>query len=325
MSGFCKLKKRKLGDSNMRNLIFGGAGFVGANLVEKLLKDPQNAVHVFDNLSMGNHIPQDSKTEITVQDALDFASVEDCLSRFNPDRIYHLIANSDISASALNPELDLAHTYETTLNIVEAAKKSTAKEFVFASSSAVYGFVDGVTSENTLKRPESSYGWMKWASEAAVQQLSRNQQFTKILCVRFPNVTGRHQTHGVVYDLVRKLKNDNSVLQVLGDGSQKKPYGSVVELVDTINRLLDANWTGYQDFNIGPSDQITVRQIVDIIIETSKLNPKVEYQETRAGWVGDVPEYMFDTGKARDLVGKTFSSSESAVIQSVKYEWLRKN
>jgi UDP-glucose 4-epimerase len=309
----------------LRALIFGGAGFIGSNLVRNLLLSGHEDLFVCDNMSMGNNLGDlESKVKLSVGDMLSVDWVTDVLHDFKPDRIYHLAANSDISSSAINPILDVENTLISSINLASALRNQPVEELVFASSSAVYGESEGLISENSAKIPVSAYGWMKLASEEVLFRVAQETRITKYLCVRFPNVTGQNQTHGVVFDLVRKLRNNPLRLQVLGDGSQLKPYAVASELVQVILRIMGADWSGQKTLNIGPKDRASVREIVEIILEVSGLKPEVSFDDTRSGWNGDVPEYMFDCTEAETLIGALgFKPSKQAVRDSVLLEWQR--
>jgi len=306
----------------MRALIFGGAGFIGSNLVKQLYENGVKDILVSDNLSMGNQLEGIGlPIHLNIGDMTSSVWVEGLVRNFKPTRIYHLAANSDISASALDPSLDINNTLISTINLAYAIRKYPVSELVFSSSSAVFGDSPSVLSENSKKSPASAYGWMKFSSELILESLFEEGFVTKYLCVRFPNVTGELQTHGVVHDLVKKLVKNSKRLEVLGDGSQLKPYVYVTELVEAINSLIDAPWDGIKTVNLGPVDQASVSEIVDALLDISGLSPDVVFGTSRSGWEGDVPEYKFDLSVARELLGNVpFSSSADAIKRSITWE-----
>jgi UDP-glucose 4-epimerase len=306
----------------MRALIFGGAGFIGSNLVKQLYENGIKDILVADNLSMGNQLEGIGlPIHLNIGDMTSSVWVEELVRDFKPTRIYHLAANSDISASALDPSLDINNTLISTINLAYAIRKNPIDELVFSSSSAVFGDSLSVLSENSKKSPASAYGWMKFSSELILESLFQEGFVSRYLCVRFPNVTGELQTHGVVHDLVKKLKNNSKRLEVLGDGSQLKPYVYVTELVQAINSLIDAPWDGMKNVNLGPVDQTSVSEIVDALLDISGLSPDVVFGTGRSGWEGDVPEYKFDPSVAREILGKVpFGSSADAIKRSIEWE-----
>ena len=311
----------------MRVLIFGGAGFIGSNLARQLYENGAKDILAADNLSMGNQLERlDVPARLNVGDMTSSVWVEELVRDFKPSRIYHLAANSDISASAQDPSLDINNTLISTINLAYAIRKNPVSELVFSSSSAVFGASLSVLSENSKKSPASAYGWMKFSSELILESLFEEGFVSKYLCVRFPNVTGELQTHGVVHDLVKKLKNNSKRLEVLGDGSQLKPYVYVTELVQAINALIDAPWEGMKNVNLGPVDQTSVSEIVNALLDISGLSPDVVFGRSRSGWEGDVPEYKFDLSVLRGILGKVpFGSSADAIRRSITWELEKDN
>lgn len=311
----------------MRALIFGGAGFIGANLASQLYENGARDILVADNLSMGNKLERlELPIHLNVGDMTSSVWVEELVRDFKPTRIFHLAANSDISASALDPSLDINNTLMTTINLAFAIRKHPVSELVFSSSSAVFGDSLSVLSENSKKSPASAYGWMKYSSELILESLFEEGFISRYLCVRFPNVTGELQTHGVVHDLVKKLAKNSKRLEVLGDGSQLKPYVYVTELVEAINSLIDAPWNGMKTVNLGPVDQASVSEIVDALLAISGLSLDVVFGTSRSGWDGDVPEYKFDLSVAREILGRVpFGSSADAIRRSITWELKKDN
>jgi UDP-glucose 4-epimerase len=306
----------------MRALVFGGAGFIGANLVKTLHEKGVKHILVGDNLSMGNKLADlGLPINLQVGDMTSAKWVDELVQDFKPTRIYHLAANSDISASALDPSLDTRNTLMSTVNLALALRMSHVEELVFSSSSAVFGDSVTVLSEDSPKKPASAYGWMKFASEQILQTLAEEGFVAKYLCVRFPNVTGELQTHGVVHDLVKKLSQNPRRLEVLGDGSQLKPYVYVSQLIDAINLLMDAPWDGIKTVHLGPRDQTSVSEIAAAIVEISGEDPEVVFGTSRSGWEGDVPEYKFDLSQAEEILGDLpFGTSLSAIKRSIAWE-----
>jgi UDP-glucose 4-epimerase len=232
------------------------------------------------------------------------------------------VANSDIASASIRPMLDIQNTYATTINLINILKGLDVKELIFASSSAVYGECHGLITEDKDFNPVSSYGWMKVASEIALHSALQAGIFEKLLITRFPNVTGKYQTHGIIYDLIRKLKSSEKSLQVLGDGFQNKPYISARQLVEVIELLRSIYGQKCLTVNISPNDRINVREIVNLIYShTGSLKP-VKYQDSPRGWKGDIPNYELDTSLLRQLVPDlTLPNSAESVKEGIKYMW----
>ena len=138
---------------------------------------------------------------------------------------------------------------------------------------------------------------------------------------RFANVVGPRQTHGVGYDFVRRLKDDPTALRILGDGTQKKSYIHVDDVLEAIF-LVEAKATRpYEVFNVATDDYITVRQIADLAVAIAGLRPdQVRYDFTGGdrGWKGDVPIVRFDCAKIKALGWRNRRSSSEALGDSME-------
>lgn len=259
-------------------------------------------------------------------DAQDAEFVRAVLSDVRPDDVYHLAANSDISAGVADASRDFGDTLMTTLAVRAAFARVPVRRLVFASSSAIFGISDGPLGEESerLPSPVSWYGKAKLASEYVLESLAAECPDVPILAVRFPNVVGPLATHGVVYDFVRKLRQDPARLEVLGDGNQTKPYVHVAELVDGIQYFLQRIPAGLTRVNIGPADLVDVKGIVSEVCAALDVRPKVIFQDTPFGWPGDVPRYEFDTTKMRREGFAIDTTSRAAVrraAEDLAREW----
>jgi UDP-glucose 4-epimerase len=247
--------------------------------------------------------------------------IESALLEWSPDCVYHFAANSDISAGIQDSSLDFGDTLMTTLAVVQALKKHPVKQLVFASSSAIFGQVEGPIPESLdqFLAPESWYGKAKFASEYVLDAFSAQDNDTSVLITRFPNVVGPLATHGVVYDFVRKLRSNPQQLQVLGNGYQDKPYVHVSDLIEGIEffrRELRPN--ELQRINLGPTDTVSVRSIAKIVSEVLQVDPKISYQDQPEGWIGDIPKYEFDTAQMRSRGFSIECSSRDAIRRAAE-------
>ena len=295
----------------MRALVIGGSGFVGRNLTQFL----QAQGH---QLTVIDRIPDATATftGVFVQgDAQDPNVVSTSISETQPDVIYHLAANSDISAGVADASLDFADTLMTTIALRQAIVKHPVSKVIFASSSAIFGVIDSPLGEEIegFAEPASWYGRAKLASEYVLESLAREVPSLGILMVRFPNVVGPLATHGVIFDFVRKLRTDPTRLQVLGDGFQTKPYVHVSQLIEGIEFFSAKTEHGVKRVNIGPPDTVDVRGIAAEVAQAMNLSPEILYQDSPFGWPGDVPRYSFDTSNMRAQGFSINTSSREAV------------
>ncbi len=305
-------------------LVVGGAGFIGSHLCDALLEAGDKVV-CFDNFSLGersniSHLDKNNKFIVYEGDA---ANKDELLNVFNkekPDYVYHLAANSDIQASALNPDVEYKNTYSTTFEILSVMRETGVKNLFFASTSAVYGDKrDVVLDESTSNlEPISYYGAAKLGSEALISAFSYMNDMN-VLVFRFPNVIGPRLTHGVIFDFIKKLKSDSKHLQILGDGNQTKPYIYVADLVNAIMKFKDSGNKGVTLYNVGVDGATSVNSIADIICEELQLSDvKYTYTGGEGGWKGDVPRFQYCIDKIHQAGWKASFSSNEAVRETVK-------
>lgn len=311
----------------MNILITGGAGFIGSKLAKELLKDPNNKVVVIDNFVLGrrdlmDELSKDDRFKCYDIDASDIDSVSGVIRNHGIEQVYHLAANSDIQKGGKEPSIDFHDTFLTTYGTLEAMRRNNVEKFFFSSTSAIYGeLIDVNLSENLggLK-PISYYGGAKYASEAYVSAYTYMNDM-KSLIFRFPNVIGDNLTHGVIFDFINKLKNNSEELEILGDGTQAKPYIFVDDLVNAMIKFTNSVKPGVEVYNIGVEDLISVTEIADIICDTMGLK-NVEYKYTGGdrGWKGDVPKFMFDLSKIKAAGYVILNNSHDAVRRTAEAE-----
>jgi UDP-glucose 4-epimerase len=310
--------------SQRRNLILGGLGFIGHNLVDRLL-DAGEIVHVIDiniqeqSWNLEKVYVNNPSFSIEVYDCADIKRLAVSISNAMPDRVFHLAANSDISKSGeiIN---DFSNTLLTTLALCEVMRIGVSIPIlVFASSSAIYGDLPEPLSVETLHicTPSNAYGWTKRASELALIGACK-ESGTFLVIARFPNVVGPHLTHGLLFDIIRKKIIGDTVIQILGDGSQKKPFIHVHDLLEILIQKSEVKATDVLIFNIAPSDQITVKDIVKIFDCEIDGGITFLYQEQREGWPGDIPEYAFDLEESKAVGTLTSVTSAQAVTRAIR-------
>lgn len=308
----------------MKILVAGGAGFIGSNLVDLLLEKGHEVVCV-DNYFIGTkaniaHLDGNSKFKIYEQDLCDLDSLKRIFEVEKFEYVFHLAANSDIQASAKNPIIEYKNTYTTTFNILECMRVYGVKKMFFASTSAVYGEKPNelLTETTADLRPVSYYGGSKLGSEAIISAFAYMNDF-EILVFRFPNVIGPRLTHGVIFDFIKKLDNDNTQLEILGDGTQCKPYIYVTDLVEAMEKYMITDTKGMTIYNLGVEGATTVTKIADIICEKMDLrNVKYNYTGGNIGWKGDVPRFQYDLSKIYATGWKAGCNSDEAVAKTVE-------
>jgi UDP-glucose 4-epimerase len=310
------------------SILAGGAGFIGANLIEALLSEGRKVV-VCDNFSRGRREYLGSQADHESVYVLDCdlsvrAQVRNMFETAQGigvvNEVWHLAANSDIPAGVENPDVDFKDTFQTTFELLAAMREFKVKSFHFASSSAVYGDFGSEILHEALGPllPISNYGAMKLASEAQASAAAESF-LDRVNLFRFPNVVGVPATHGVLLDFVCKLTASPHLLQVLGNGTQQKAYLHVSDLIAAMlvvrARPIDDK---VEVINVGPVDDgVTVRWIAEQVVARVSPGAEIVYGEGNKGWVGDVPKFSYSTAKLQSYGWKPSLGSEQAVMRAI--------
>ncbi len=308
----------------MNILVAGGAGFIGSHLIDSLLAEGHKVICA-DKLIMGKqniaHISESDNFKFYEVELAEQANVDRIFDENRIDAVYHLAANSDIQKGGKEPSIDFNDTLLTTRAILESMRKHDVKKLFFASTSAVYGeMLDVELTETTGGiMPVSYYGGAKLASEALISSYVSMCDMSVVI-FRFPNVIGPRLTHGAVFDFIRKLRKNPAELEILGNGTQCKPYIYVLDLVEAIMRLTANIQVGEVVYNISvTSEGTTVTHIAEIVVEELGLeNVKFAYTGGDRGWKGDVPRFSYDISKVLSTGWRPKYSSDEAVRQTVK-------
>jgi len=306
----------------LRILVTGGAGFIGCHLCEKLVASGHRVV-ALDNLLLGRRenlaaLAGNELFSLVVGDATDPATL-DAIFADGVDSVFHLAANSDIAKSHAEPATDRVLTFDTTFTVLDAMRRHGTRGIVFASTSAVYGEEQGMLAEDHGPLlPISHYGAAKLASEAFIASFVANYGMQAWIC-RFPNVVGDRSTHGAIYDFVRKLKATPGRLDVLGDGSQIKPYLHADDLVDAILLAWNRFDAPVNLFNVGGITRCSVARMAQIVVEESGGPAEIVYGGGDRGWIGDVPQVAFDISRIASLGWSPRLDSEAAVRAAARW------
>lgn len=312
----------------MAILITGVAGFIGCNLASVMLEKGE-IVFGIDNFCLGHrdnilNLKNNARFQFIEVDmgSLDeyTKAIKNLHSIQDIREVWHLAANSDIQAGVNNAEVDLKNTFMTTFNTLAIMKMFNIPVIAFASSSAIYGDHGNQTlfeSTGPLL-PISNYGAMKLASEAIISA-STESHLKQAFIFRFPNVIGVPATHGVILDFVRKLKTTPNKLEVMGNGTQKKSYLHVDELIDAMLFIRKKAIEKIAIYNIGPSDLgVTVRFIAEEVIRHISPNAAIYYGEDNKGWLGDVPRFSYCIDKLMNLGWAPKIGSKDAIRMAIQ-------
>ncbi|MEO6215245.1 MAG: SDR family NAD(P)-dependent oxidoreductase [Sphingomonas sp.] len=304
-------------------LVTGGAGFIGCHVCEQLVARGHHVLAV-DNLVLGRRehlaaLSANDRFGFIEMDVTDRAALDALFEREKFDAVFHLAANSDIARSHADPGVDYSATLDTSFSVLEAMRRYQVRQIVFASTSAVYGDAVGALGESHGPLlPISHYGAAKLASEAFISSYAANYGI-RAWIPRFPNVVGDRLTHGAIYDFVGKLRRTPERLDVLGDGTQIKPYLHVDDLVDAILLGWDRMTAEVNLFNIAGSTRCSVKRMAEIVVEAWGRPVEIVYGGGDRGWIGDVPSVEYDTSVMRELGWSPRLDSEGAVGAAARW------
>lgn len=297
-----------------RILVTGGAGFIGSYLVDRLAD--KNEVTVMDNLSSGKKENLNPKAVFIQGDLKDRDFVLNNVKNF--DWVYHIAANPDVRLGEQDHEIHIKENILVTHNVLEAMRKNKLEKLVFTSTSAVYGEACVIpTPENYGPLiPISLYGASKLAAEALIFSYSEFSVRSWIL--RLANIIGGRSDHGVIPDFIRKLEKNPEELEVLGDGFQTKSYLYIEDCIDAILFAAGNSAEKINIFNIGSPDATTVKEIAELMIEKKSPGASIRYTGGKRGWKGDVPKFLLDTTKLKNLGWSPKYGSRDSVIKTIE-------
>lgn len=308
-----------------RVIVTGGAGFIGSHLVDAIARKAE--VVVIDNFSSGrreflsHHEGRQASKGFKVITA-DLSQPEACFEAFDDageiDRVYHFAAEADVrKGDKAGVAPFQRNNLEATINVLEACREKGIAQLTFASTSAVYGNATLMPTPESYGPllPISHYAASKLACEAFVSSYSDNYGIDSAI-VRFANVIGGRQSHGVIFDFIGRLRRDSAVLEILGDGKQAKNY---VHVDDCVTGVLAAKpgKRAAEIYNISSDGKTSVTEIADAVLAELGLAKKTKKKFTGKSWAGDVKTMMLDSKKLRGLGWTPKLDSKAAVKLAV--------
>ena len=254
--------------SKLRVLVTGGAGFIGSNLVHRLLEDG-NDVCVVDDLSHGrlqnlNGTVQERKLRFHKGSFHDRGFLQSELP--GTEVVVHLAALTSVSYSILHPDVVNRVNVTGTTALLEACVRASVKRFVFASSAAVYGNHRPPLSEGLVPDPLSPYAASKSSAEDYIRSFHSSYGLESVI-LRFMNVYGPRSlgsNEGVVPQFLRAIKRKETLV-IYGDGKQTRDFVHVSDVVDSILSAMDTDASHADIFNIGTGRPTTINGLVSLL------------------------------------------------------------
>ena len=252
-----------------KSLVTGGAGFIGSNLVDQLVKKKHKVI-VLDNFNTGRR----SNLSHQVKKNLKIIKVDVSNSKHldrhfkGVDYVFHLAGIADIVPSIENPDKYFKSNVVGTLNVVQAAKKANIKKFIYAASASCYGIPDKFPiKENAKINLMYPYALTKWQAEELIMHWAKIYNFPAI-SIRFFNAYGpRSRTsgaYGAVFGVFLAQKLANKPLTIVGNGNQTRDFIHVYDLVNGIIKAALSKKIG-KIYNIGGGEEIKINKIAKLI------------------------------------------------------------
>jgi UDP-glucose 4-epimerase len=302
--------------------VTGAAGFVGSNLVDRLLAAGVQVVG-WDNFSTGqrrflSQAQQHPKFRLVEGDNLDLPALIQAMT--GCDFVFHLAANADVRFGTEHPRKDLEQNTLATANVLEAMRANSIRRIAFASTGSIYGEPDVFPTPETAPFPvqTSLYGASKLAAEAMIAAYCEGFGFQSFI-FRFVSILGDRYTHGHVVDFFHQLQRHPDHLKVLGDGSQRKSYLYVQDCIDGMLTAIEKGAGKVNIFNLGTNEYCAVRDSIGWICDALGVSPRLEFTGGRRGWIGDSPFIFLDTSRIRSLGWQPRFSIREGVIATVNF------
>jgi len=313
----------------MNLTVTGCAGFIGSNLVDRLLANDHQVTGIV-NFSIGQRRfiegalahPNFRLVEI---DLLDLDSLKQAFE--DGETVFHLAANADVRFGTDHPRKDLEQNTIATYNVLEAMRENEVKKIAFSSTGSVYGEAALIPTPENAPFPvqTSLYAASKLACEGLISAYCEGFGFQSWI-FRFVSILGERYTHGHVFDFYQKLKAEPSRLPVLGNGKQRKSYLYIQDCIDAILLAMDKAKDKVNIFNLGVDGYCEVNDSIGWICEELGVKPQLEFTGGDRGWIGDNPFIFLETKKIQSLGWKPKFGIRKGVIKTVEYlranEWV---
>jgi len=292
-------------------LVTGGAGFIGSHLVDRLLRTGVDQVIVVDDFNdfynpdikrenIREHL-EDPRYKLIQADIRDRAALDDVFKKNHFDCIVHLAARAGVRPSLSEPELYTQTNINGTVNLLELARQHGIKQFVFGSSSSVYGsnakvpFSEG----DPIRQPISPYAATKAAGELICHAYSHLYDL-RCVCLRFFTVYGPRQRPDLAIHKFAKLISQGEPIPVFGDGTTRRDYTYVDDIIDGVMAAIAYDQSDYEAINLGESRTVELQELIALLEKELGTKAVIDRQPPQPG---DVPQTFADITKARALLG----------------------
>lgn len=309
-------------------LVTGGAGFIGSHLVEHLLAEGGWQITIVDDLN-DFYSPELKRANLALFEGnpavefveADIRNVEALSSVFANnafDVIVHLAARAGVRPSLKKPRLYAETNITGTLNLLECARDHGIKQFVFGSSSSVYGINEKVpfAEDDPIRNPISPYASTKAAGELICHTYSHLFDI-RTVCLRFFTVYGPRQRPDLAIHKFTRLISEGKPIQMFGDGSTRRDYTYVDDIIQGVRAAMDYDGAMHEVFNLGESETTELKRLIELLEDVLDTKAVIDHQPMQPG---DVPITFADISKARKLLGYSPTTKIEAGIPKF-VEW----
>jgi len=292
-------------------LVTGGAGFIGSHLVEQLLAENIWRVTVVDDfndfydpsLKRANAAPHLGRDdyELIEADIRNRRALEEIFTATRFDCIVHLAARAGVRPSLSEPFLYAETNITGTLNLLELARQTHVPQFIFGSSSSVYGINAKVpfSEDDPIRQPISPYAATKAAGEMLCHTYAHLHDL-RCVALRFFTVYGARQRPDLAINKFAKLISQGQPIPVFGDGTTRRDYTYVEDIIAGVRAAIDYTATNYEAINLGESRTVELRELIALLEQELGRKAIIDRQPMQPG---DVPQTFADISKARALLG----------------------
>jgi len=291
-------------------LVTGGAGFIGSHLVDMLIGEGVWNVTVVDDLNdfyspdikranIAHHTGRDD-FRLVDADIRDVDAMSQTFDEGNFDVIVHLAARAGVRPSLTEPRLYFETNVTGTLNLLELAKKHGIRQFVSASSSSVYGINGKIpfAEDDRIHQPISPYASTKAAGELLCYTYSHLHNI-RTVSLRFFTVYGARQRPDLAIHKFAKLIADGKPIPVFGDGTTRRDYTYIDDIIQGVRASIDYDGSMYEVFNLGESQTIELSELISLLENALGKKAVIDRQPAQPG---DVPITFADISKAKALL-----------------------
>ncbi len=315
----------------MKNiLVTGGAGFIGSHLVDQLLTEGDWSVTVIDDFNnfydpaiKRRNVVEHQKNpayELFKADIRDKPALESIFKQKEFNCIVHLAARAGVRPSLEEPLLYAETNINGTMNLLELARERSIKQFVFGSSSSVYGINAKVPfgEEDPIRQPISPYAATKGAGELLCHTYTHLYGMRSV-CLRFFTVYGARQRPDLAIHKFARLISEQKPIPVFGDGTTRRDYTFVKDIIAGVRAAIDYDQSDYEVINLGESRTVELRELISLLEHELGQTARIDRQPMQPG---DVPQTYADITKARRLLGY---NPETQIEEGIHrfVEWFR--